>query len=259
LYRDLSEKRYREWYGVTEKDKPEVAIIWGIFSSIAEDGFNLVPAFLKFHFRPYLKNIRYLKLPHTFVGDYKGLKIAVTHAYGGAFSLDQALKLKKFGAKLIILLGHFGGLKDDLAVGKIFIPSAAYRSDGASYHLLEEADRYVHPTAEIENWLHNHLKRKKIPFETGPIKTVSTMTAQTAEMITQWKRQGFVGVDLESAVIFSVGKITNIKTIAILHHSDHVGGGKLMPDLNSSEIKAKKCARKLIVKLALRVAEKFGK
>lgn len=258
MYGKLPSKKWQKWFGITKDNRPDVAIVWGIFSSIMEEGFWTVPEFLLAHFEKYLRDIRKIKLPHTFVGKYKNLKIAVTHAYGGAFSLDQVLKLKKLGARLIILIGHFGGLKK-MPVGKMFIPSAAYRSDGASYHLLGEDDRFVHPTSHIEQWLQNYLKKEKISFETGVIKTVSTMTGQEPRMIEEWKRDGFVGVDLESAVLFTVGKKENVNCVSILHHSDHVGGGKLIFDTTTEEKKAKKTARRLLVKIALAVAEKFGK
>lgn len=257
-YRDLGDKEWQEWWKVSPKNRPDVLILWGIFKSIAEEGFWSVPDFLMHKFSPYLKNIRRLKLPHTFVGDYKNLKIAVTHAYGGAFSLDQTIQLSKLGAKLIILIGHFGGLQK-LPVGLIFVPSAAYRSDGASFHLLGKEDRIVYPTEEIEIWVKNYLKRKKIPYSSGIVKTVSTMAGQTDNLIKEWKRGGFVGVDLESGVVFSAGKKFGLQTIAIFHHSDHVGGGKLLSHATPAQKKAKKEARNLLVELALKVAEKFGK
>lgn len=259
MYRDLPKKMWQKWWKVEENDRPDVLIIWGIFKSIAEEGFWSVPEFLMHQFKSYLTNIRRLHLPHTFIGEYKGVNVAVTHAYGGAFSLDQAIQSSKLGAKLIILIGHFGGLKDGIEVGKMFVPSAAYRSDGASFHLLGEGDRLVYPTEEIETWVKGHLDERHIPYETGTVKTVSTMVGQTEEMIKEWKRGGFVGVDLESGVIFSAGKKFDLKTIAIMHHSDHVGGGRLMHEATEPQKQAKKEARKLLVELALKVAEKFGK
>ncbi len=259
MYLELPKKKWQKWWEVKEEDKPDVLILWGIFKSIAEEGFWSVPDFLEHQFSPHLKNMRRMTLPHTFIGERNGVKIAVTHAYGGAFSLDQAIQSSKLGAKLIILLGHFGGLKEDLKVGEIFIPSAAYRSDGASFHLLGKEDRIVYPTEEIESWLKAQMNQQKIPYITGIVKTVSTMAGETNEMIKEWKRGGFVGVDLESGVIFSAGMKTGMKTVAIMHHSDHVGGGKLMGNATKAQKEAKKIARKLLVQLALQVAEKFGK
>ncbi|GEM_PF-4914516 len=259
MYRELPKKLWQKWWKLDKKNTPDVLILWGIFKSIAEEGFWSVPDFLLHQFEPHLKNIRRLTLPHTFIGERNGLKIAVTHAYGGAFSLDQTIQHAKLGVKLVILLGHFGGLKDGLEVGQIFIPSAAYRSDGASFHLLGKEDRFVYPTEEIESWLKNHLNEQKIYYTTGVIKTVSTMVGETKELIDEWKRSGFVGVDLESGVVFSAAKKMNLKAVAIFHHSDHVGGGKLLPDATKSQKEAKKKARKLLVDLALRVADRFGR
>jgi len=78
----------------------------------------------------------------------------------------------------VILVGHFGGLKKDLKVGELFIPSAAYRSDGASFHLLGKEDRIVYPDKEIEQWLKEYLKHHKIHYATGIVKTVSTMAGK---------------------------------------------------------------------------------
>lgn len=259
MYGELPGKKWREWWKVGKNDRPDVLILWGIFKSIAEEGFWSVPEFLEYQFKPHLKNLRRLALPHTFIGERNGLKIAVTHAYGGAFSLDQTIQHAKLGAKMVILIGHFGGLKDGLRVGEIFIPSAAYRSDGASFHLLGKEDRFVYPTEAAEAWLKTYLRRHKIPYSSGIVKTVSTMVGQTANMIKEWKRGGFTGVDLESGVVFSAAKKFGLKCLAIMHHSDHVGGGKLLSHATSAQKQAKKKARKLLVDLALKTADKFGR
>lgn len=259
MYRDLPKSLWQKWWNVNAQNKPDVLILWGIFKSIAEEGFWSVPEFLKTQFEPHLQNIRRHTLPHTWIGERNGLKIALTHAYGGAFSLDQTIQHIKLGAKLVILVGHFGGLKDGLKVGQIFIPSAAYRSDGASFHLLGKENRFVYPTEEVEAWVKNHLRQRRVPYETGIIKTVSTMVGQTKDMIDEWKRGGFAGVDLESGVVFSAAKKLGFKTVAILHHSDHVGGGKILPDATRSQKEEKKKARKLLAELAVKVAEKFAR
>lgn len=258
MYRDLPKELWQEWWNVSEENKPDVLVLWGIFKSIAEEGYWSVPEFLKAQFEPHLTNIRQHTLPHTWIGERNGVKVALTHAYGGAFSLDQAIQHAKLGAKLVILIGHFGGLKDGLEVGQIFVPSAAYRSDGASFHLLGKEDRFVYPSEDIEAWVKNHLREKGVHYESGIIKTVSTMVGQTKEMINEWKRGGFAGVDLESGVIFSAAKKLGFKSVAILHHSDHVGGGKIMPDATMLQKEEKKKARKLLAELAVGVIDKFG-
>lgn len=259
MYRDLPKKRWQSWWKISSKDKPDVLILWGIFKSIAEEGFWSVPEFLMSQFEPHLTKIRKLSLPHAFLGERNGVKIAVSHAYGGAFSLDQVIQHSKIGAKLVVLIGHFGGLQPKLKVGELFIPSAAYRSDGASFHLLGKEDRFVYPTEAVETWLKNYLNQKKIPYTTGVIKTVSTMAGQTGDMIDEWKRGGFAGLDLESGVVFSAAKKLGFKSVAILHHSDHVGGGKLLSHATKAQKEAKKKARRLLVDLALQVADRFGR
>ena len=259
MYRELSEKKWQDWWQISPAEKPDVVIVWGIFKSIREEGYWLVTDFLLAHFQDRLKGIKPIS-PHAFSGKYKGMNIAVTHAYGGAFSGDQAQHFIKLGAKLIILLGHFGGLtKKKIPVGKIFIPSAAYRADGTSYYFMGKSRRLVKPDKEVVKWLGRYLNKNKIPYITGNIKTVSTMLGQTNSRIKKWQREKFIGVDLESAVVFSIARVNKVKSISILHHSDHVGGGKLLGDVSEKELEEKKKARKMIVDLAFEVAEKFGK
>ena len=259
MYRELSGKKWRDWWQVSPAEKPDVLIVWGIFKSIKEEGYWLVTDFLLDHFKDYLKNIKPIS-PHAFVGRYKGVNIAVTHAYGGAFSGDQVQHFIKLGARLIILLGHFGGLtKKKIPVGKIFIPTAAYRADGTSYYFMWKSRRLVKPDREVVKWLGKYLNKNKMPYVAGNIKTVSTMLGQTNSRIKKWQKENFIGVDLESAVVFSIARVNKVKSVSILHHSDHVGGGKLLSDVSQKELKEKKKARKIIVNLALRTAEKFGK
>ncbi|MDO8536740.1 MAG: hypothetical protein Q7R94_00650, partial [bacterium] len=69
MYRELTGEKWQRWWNVRQKDKPDVLILWGIFKSIAEEGFWSVPEFLMHQFKPHLKNIRKLSLPHTFLGE----------------------------------------------------------------------------------------------------------------------------------------------------------------------------------------------
>ncbi len=259
MYRELSKKNWRNWWKVSPDEQPDVLIVWGIFKSIKEEGYWLVTDFLKDKFKDQLKNLRPIS-PHAFIGDYKGIKIAVTHAYGGAFSGDQVQHFIKLGAKLVILLGHFGGLtKKKIPVGKIFIPTSAYRADGTSYYFLGRSRRIIEPSKEVVKWLEKYLDKKGIPHIAGPIRTVSTMLGQTNQRVSKWQQEKFIGVDLESAVVFSIAKFNKVKSISILHHSDHVGGGKLLNEVSPKELEEKKKARKILVSLALETAKKFGK
>jgi len=78
MYSELSKKKWQKWWEVKPNDKPDVLILWGIFKSIAEEGFWSVPEFLLHQFEPHLKKIRRMSIPHTFVGERNGVKIAVT-------------------------------------------------------------------------------------------------------------------------------------------------------------------------------------
>lgn len=259
MYRELSGKKWKKWWNIGENETPDVLIVWGIFKSVKEEGYWLVTDFLRDHFKDQLKNLRPIS-PHAFIGDYKNMKIAVTHAYGGAFSGDQVQHFIKLGAKLVILLGHFGGLtRKKIPVGRIFIPTAAYRADGTSYYFLGGARRIIEPDKEVLKWLEKHLDKKGISYISGQIRTVSTMLGQTNQRVSKWQREKFIGVDLESAVVFSIAKFNKVKSISILHHSDHVGGGKLLNEVSQKELEEKKKARKVLVSLALETANKFGK
>ena len=53
MYRDLSKKKWQSWWKISSKDKPDVLILWGIFKSIAEEGFWSVPEFLMYQFEEF--------------------------------------------------------------------------------------------------------------------------------------------------------------------------------------------------------------
>ena len=75
-YRELPEEKWRKWYGITAENQPDVAIIWGIFSSIMEEGFWTVPEFLLAQFGKKADSIEKIRLPHTFIIRRKKLNIA---------------------------------------------------------------------------------------------------------------------------------------------------------------------------------------
>lgn len=109
----------------------------------------------------------------------------------------------------------FGAFSDDIEHGSIIVPSKAFVEEGTSLHYYSEID-YSQPDSELCNAVVKAVKGSK----SLPIVSTDAVYRQTFFKEEMWRKQGAVGVDMETSALFSVGKYLNMKVVSILIASD---------------------------------------
>ena len=154
--------------------------------------------------------------------DFQGEKLAFMQpGVGSALSsglMDEAIGA---GARNIIACGGCGVLDKEIAVGKILLPSEAYREEGASYHYLPPS-----ATVEIEpkilGLLERMLEAHKIDYLKTKVWTTDAFYRETANKAAKYKAKGVLAIDMELSALAAVAKHRGINFGQYLYAGDTV-------------------------------------
>lgn len=202
-----------------------------------------------------LKNkIRHGNVYNGRLGD---VEVSVIQSLIGTPYIAEKLECLKFTkCKVIIRTDFCGGLNiigRSIEPGKIIIPESAFCGDGVSpYYILKYYEELkdlefiknpieginkikagnervykISPSNELNEILLNtaeSLYSNKIL--TGPIWTTGALFLETDDVAKSWIKEGIIGVDMESSLLFLLGQLFNIKTASVISVSDVVGHKK---------------------------------
>ena len=171
---------------------------------------------------PFLDNVRELKFNREYrsvVGEYKGIRIiAISTGMGGSSTSVAVEELHNIGVKAMIRIGSCGAQKEGIQLGDLVIGSAAIRDDGASRAYVDI--RY--PAAADPEFLFCVMQAAKdlnYPHHVGIIHShESFYMDDNDEQEAYWRKFHNLGSDFESAALFTVGRIRNVRTASILNN-----------------------------------------
>lgn len=123
--------------------------------------------------------------------------------------------------KAVLFLGKCGGLKKDLALGDLILPIAAVRGEGTS-------DEYMHkevpalPSFRLQRAVSSMIKKHELDYWTGLVYTTNRRVWEHDESFKNYLREiRAMGIDMETATIFTVGFVNKIPHGALLLVSDN--------------------------------------
>lgn len=137
---------------------------------------------------------------------------------GGAGAVQIMEQLIAGGVKKVIAAGCCGALLED-SEGDFFIPTAALRQEGTSYHYLppsREVDLDTEGIAAIEK----ALEKKHLPYTRCKTWTTDGFYRETKEMIMYRKSEGYTVVEMECASLAACAKFRNVSFGQLLFTAD---------------------------------------
>ncbi|MFX1390954.1 MAG: hypothetical protein ACFE9Z_12890 [Promethearchaeota archaeon] len=199
-------------------------------------------------------------------GELNNVKVSIVRSLIGAPNCAMAVEsLKRCKTKIIIRVDLCGGIENQVMaidIGDVIIPKLAFCDEGTSPqyirenpHLANELDSISNPMASFQNLFTGNqtifVTKPNEPLKEITFDKAKSIVSGKAKIVDLWttdalfcESQDFVRalssidiqcVDMESSLLFLLGKIYNIKTVAILSVSDLPGHPKY-DLLNSNEI-----------------------
>ena len=171
---------------------------------------------------PFLEDVKELAYNREFrsiSGYYKGVKvIAISTGIGGSSASIAIEELKHIGVDTMIRIGSCGALQKNIQLGDLIFAVGAVRDEGTS---KAYADIRYPAVADTEFLLKciETAKENHWNYHTGIVHSHESFYIDTnAEEEKKWSAMGVLGADMETAALFTVGRLRNIRTMSILNN-----------------------------------------
>ena len=163
-----------------------------------------------------------------YTGTFHGKPVSVQSSGMGCPS--AAIIVEEFvmlGVKRILRIGTCGGLQPDMKLGDLVVALTAVPADATTQHLVREP--HV-PTADWE-LVHGAVHAAKElgkPVRVGPIVSSDLFYNPDDGQYGRWSERGVLAVEMEAAVLFTLGALRKIKAGCLLTVSDIVVEGEFV-------------------------------
>ena len=163
-----------------------------------------------------------------YTGTFRGKPVSVQSSGMGCPSAGIVIEeLVMLGVKRILRVGTCGGLQPDMKLGDLIVALTAVPADGTARNLIKEP--HV-PTADwdlVHGALHAAKELGK-PVRVGPIVSSDIFYNPDGGQYQRWSERGVLAVEMEAAILFTLGALRKIKTGCLLTVSDVVVEGEFV-------------------------------
>ena len=162
-----------------------------------------------------------------FTGTYKGAAVSVQATGMGCPSAAIVIEeLVQLGVKKIMRVGTCGGMQPDLAIGDLVIALSATPADSTASHYVA-AEPHA-PTADfglVHEAVHQakHLGKQ---VRVGPIVSSDIFYNPDLGQAQRWSDRGILAVEMEAAILFTLGALKKVQAGCLLTVSDVVVEGE---------------------------------
>ena len=163
-----------------------------------------------------------------FTGTFEGKPVSVQSSGMGCPSAGIVIEeLVMLGVRKIVRVGTCGGLQPDMKLGDLIVALTAVPADGTARHLIGEPHC---PTADwelVHGAVHSAKELGK-PVRVGPIVSSDIFYNPDAGQYQRWSERGVLAVEMEAAMLFTLGALRKIQTGCLLTVSDVVVEGEFV-------------------------------
>ncbi len=172
-----------------------------------------------------------------YTGSFRGRPVSVQATGMGCPSAAIVVEeLVQLGVKRFLRIGTCGGLQPDLRLGDLIVAVSAVAADATAQHLVGEPHA---PTADWE-LVHGAVHAAKElgrPVRVGPIVSSDLFYNPDDGQYQRWSDRGILAVEMEAAVLFTLGALRKVKAGCLLTVSDVVVEGEFVR-ITDEEMKA---------------------
>ena len=158
-----------------------------------------------------------------YTGEFEGQPVSVQTTGMGCPSAAIVMEeLVRLGVKRFLRVGTCGGLQTDLALGDLIVAVTAVPADGTPRHYVGGEPHC--PTADWE-LVHGAVHAAKEigqPLRVGPIVSSDTFYDPDPVRYRRWAERGVLAVEMEAAVLFTIGALRGVQAGCLLTVSDVV-------------------------------------
>lgn len=170
----------------------------------------------------YLDNVQELAFNREYKsvkGTYKGVSVvAISTGIGGASTTIALEELRRIGVTHCIRIGSCGALREGIGLGDLILVNGAVRDDGASKSYVPIQFPAI-PDTELLMHCIESARERDDRYHLGIVRTHDSFYVDDIKEINEfWSGNGVVGSDMETATVFTVGKLRGMKVASILNN-----------------------------------------
>ncbi len=150
--------------------------------------------------------------------------------YGAAYLSELTHIASMLGSKANILLGSCGALQENMSHGDTVIPTASFGDESATRMYQRGNEDFLYKAdSGLSRKIGEGLTGRNVIHQ-GTLMTAQAMLGETEGDVKEWSRQGYIGVDMESATLFAVSAHFGVPAAALLYAADNLVKNKLVTD-----------------------------
>ena len=209
MYKEMTADDHLRVLGLEHEQLPDVLLLLGIFDVHAGGE----------RFAGYLEDAQPLRRHPGFIARHGDLKVALSAGFGGPMAAFHAHTWIAAGVTTVVQLGWYGALQPGTGFGDVVVPRHAERQDGVSDWYLPKGI-LADATPELSAAITAELRARGVGVNEHGIFSTPALLAESREVIADWSRHGYHGVDMETAATFSVAKAMGARRAAALIRFD---------------------------------------
>jgi purine-nucleoside phosphorylase len=159
-----------------------------------------------------------------YTGWYQGQRISMMGTGMGMPSTAIYLHelAQSYHVKTVIRAGTMGAMNAALDLGDVFLAISA--STDSAMNKLTFNDGDFAPTASFEllEGAASICKSKQIPFKVGQVLSTDVFYSEDEHRLQPWMRHGVLGIEMETAAIYTMAARFGMKALSVLSVSDNV-------------------------------------
>jgi DeoD family purine-nucleoside phosphorylase len=162
-----------------------------------------------------------------YTGTFRGRPVSVQSTGMGCPSAGIVIEeLVQLGVKRLLRIGTCGGLQPDLALGDLIVAMSAVPADQTAVHYVGGE-----PHAPTAHWelVHSAVHAAKElgrPVRVGPVVSSDVFYDPDTDRARRWSERGILGVEMEAAVLFTIGALRKVQAGCLLTVSDVIVEGE---------------------------------
>jgi DeoD family purine-nucleoside phosphorylase len=174
-----------------------------------------------------------------FSGTYEGKPVSVQATGMGCPSAAIVMEeLIQLGVKRFLRVGTCGGLQNDLQLGDLVIAVSAVAADGTARHYVDDEPHTPTADWELVHGAVHAAKELGQPVRVGAVVSSDTFYDPDHDRHTRWSERGVLAVEMEAAVLFTIGALRGVQSGALLTVSDYAVHGEAVARISDEDLRA---------------------
>jgi len=162
-----------------------------------------------------------------YTGTFRGKRVSVQSSGMGCPSAGIVIEeLCQLGVRKILRVGTCGGLQPDLRMGDLIAALSATPADTTPIHLVGGEPHAPTADWELVHAAVHHAKEQGRGVRVGGVVSSDLFYNPDAGQYQRWSDRGILAVEMEAAMLFTLGALKKIQTGCLLIVSDIVVDGE---------------------------------